>query len=567
MRILGSRFLDIPKNQKLDKKMPTEVKSEVSKVTVYTDRAMITRVASTFLEKNTTSLQIVNLPINLREDSLRISGSGKKAMTILDFKVSEQQFKEVPEAALRTLEEEKQRFHDQIAALRDEIAATEHQKAFLKEISVGKSRHISKDLDIQRPLLDDWKAVLEFLGKEEREINTNRRDMELKIRKIEADIRMIEAELKKYANVRSKTRKIVTIEVELADEGEFTFELSYIINEANWQPMYDARVDSRNKKVGIRYYGLVSQRTGEDWKGVDVLLSTARPQLGGNAPDLGAWWVAPYVAPSYNYPVAASVAAPAPRGGMMKKKDMARLGSGEMDMELDAVMMEEAQMPSVVAQASVEAGQGASVVFRTSGRGDVPGDGSHSKLLIMDDEFGNHFRYLTVPKLAEHVYLTAEITNSTEFPLLPGKISIFLDGSFVGHSQLSDLVTTGEKFVLHLGVDESIKVKRKLQKRKGDEKGLFSRSKVEEYSYLITLESQRDSAEEVIVRDHLPVSTDEKIKVETTLLKPSENPEKDKDKLANGTVEWKVQLEPRTTAKLELAFTVSYPKDLEVTGL
>jgi hypothetical protein len=54
---------------------------------------------------------------------------------------------------------------DNIAAYKDEIAAIEHQKAFLKEIGVGKSRQISKDLDVQRPLLDDWKSVLEFLGR------------------------------------------------------------------------------------------------------------------------------------------------------------------------------------------------------------------------------------------------------------------------------------------------------------------------------------------------------------------------------------------------------------------
>ncbi len=538
-----------------------ELKSAVSKVIVYTDRAMVTRAASGHLEARTHAVQITGLPANLREETLRISGRGTAAMTILDFKVTQQEYRDVPEAALKTLEEEKQRFQDHIVGLRDEIATIEHQKSFLKEIGVGKSKHFSKDLDVQRPLLDDWKAVLEFLGKEQRDLDQMRRDLESKIRKIEEDVRLIEHELKKFAGVRSKVRKIVTVELELKGAGEFEFDLSYLIQEANWLPMYDVRVDSKAKQVGIKYYGLVTQRTGEEWKGVEVLLSTARPQLDGNAPEIQPWYVSPQ-------PPMVMYAASAPsRSEMKKMKRMEMAEEAEAGFGGGGASFESSQLDAGVATASVESGQGSSVVFRTSGRGDVPGDGSVSKLLIMDGDFENKFRYLSVPKLAEYVYLTTDILNNTEFPLLPGRISIFLDGNFVGNSDLRSLVTPGERFELNLGVDESITVRRKLQKRKGDEKGLFSRSHLEEFSYLILLQSHRDTVEEVIVRDHIPVSTDEKIKVEVKLIIPAENHEKDKDKLHNGVVEWKVQLGPKATEQLELGFVVSYPKDLDVVGL
>jgi uncharacterized protein (TIGR02231 family) len=539
-----------------------EIKSTVSKVTVYTDRAMVTRLAKTRLSGDSTQVVIGNLPPNLNEESLRISGRGTAGMTILDFKVARQEYREVPEAALKTLEEEKVKMQDEIAALRDDVAAIEHQKGFLKEIGVGKSKHISKDLDVQRPSLDDWKSVLEFLGTEQRSLDEARRANELKIRKLEADLRLMDAELKKYAGVRSKVRKIVTIELELKGAGEFEFDLAYLVYEASWKPLYDARVDSRAKQVGIRYCGLVEQRTGEDWAGVEVLLSTARPQIDGNAPALHAWYVMPYTMPTVR-------AAPASARGAMNKK----MAAEEADMEEGfgggggAMMVGSVQAPASMASATVESGQGSAVAFRTPSRGDIPGDGGPTKLLILDGDFENKFQYLSVPKLAEQVYLTAEITNSTEFPLLPGRISIFLDGNFVGNSDLAAVTSPSEKFVLHLGVDDSIKIRRKLQKRKGDEKGLFSRSHTEEFSFLITLESHRETAEEIVVQDHIPVSTDEKIKIEVRTLTPAENPEKDKDKLPNGTVEWKLQLAAKATEKLELGFVVSYPKDLEVSGL
>lgn len=537
-----------------------EFNSSVSKVTVYTDRAMIARKVKANLPKNTKSVQILGLPTNLKEDSLRIGGNGPDGMTILDFKTSLQSYRDVPVAALNTLEEERTRFKDNIQALKDEIATLDHQKDFLKQISVGKSKQFSTEMNMQRPVLDDWKSVLEFLGNEQLEIDENRREKQLKIRKIEEDIRMIEAELEKHAGAVSKSRKVVTIELELEQDGDYEFELSYLNYEASWHPMYDARVDSKNKKVGIRYYGLVTQTTGEDWAGIEILLSTARPQLGGNAPELRAWKVSPYIALAREESYGGG-------GGL----DDDGIGFADQEMMVAAPRSRAAAAPlkkkAKMEQATVEPGQGTSVVFRTGGRGFVPGDGSPGKLLIMDSEFGNRFSYLTVPKLAEHVYLRAEITNTTDFPLLPGKISIFLEGNFIGQSKLKELITPAEKFDLELGVDESIKVKHKLQKQKGDEKGLFSRSKVQAYSYLITLDSQRETAEEIIVRDQLPVSLDEKIKVEVTKLFPAENPEKDKDKLPNGTVEWKLMLEPKATQKLDLSFTVSYPKDMDVTGL
>ena len=69
------------------------------------------------------------------------------------------------------------------------------------------------------------------------------------------------------------------------------------------------------------------------------------------------------------------------------------------------------------------------------------------------------------------------------------------------------------------------------------------------------------------MRDQLPVSQDEKINIEGLHIVPAENPEKDKDALPNGAVEWKIELPAKETAKLELGFTVAYPKDLRVDGL
>lgn len=36
---------------------------------------------------------------------------------------------------------------------------------------------------------------------------------------------------------------------------------------ATWSPAYDLRVDTQTDSMSCTYYGIVSQRTSEDWEG------------------------------------------------------------------------------------------------------------------------------------------------------------------------------------------------------------------------------------------------------------------------------------------------------------
>src|SRR4030095_5858559 len=67
--------------------------------------------------------------------------------------------------------------------------------------------------------------------------------------------------------------------------------LSYQLPDAGWRPLYDARLDSEAGHVELAQLGEVQQRTGEDWSGVALTLSTARPAVGAGLPELGSWFL------------------------------------------------------------------------------------------------------------------------------------------------------------------------------------------------------------------------------------------------------------------------------------
>ncbi|KAI3320169.1 hypothetical protein HD806DRAFT_538729 [Xylariaceae sp. AK1471] len=134
------------------------------------------------------------------------------------------------------------------------------------------------------------------------------------------------------------------------------------------------------------------------------------------------------------------------------------------------------------------------------------------------------FNRVVVAKHKRAVFLEAKVRNASELTLLKGGTGLTLDGSFLGRSTLPRC-SAGDSFTLSLGIDPSIQVTYPKPDVKHASSSVFSLSK--EYSGLysrsITLLNTRHEAQgkpvQVTVRDQIPISEDERLKIE--LLKPN----------------------------------------------
>lgn len=543
----------------------TPLNPPVTQVTVYTDRAILTRSTETELETGPQTLKIAGLPANLQADSVQVKASGLAKAQLLDVRISDEFFEKIPHTLLQDLQDQIEALRQQVKEIDDKISVLDHKKSFIESIKVSSSETISRDIEIQRPQVEDWQNMLDFMGRNFDLLHRERYQLEAKKKELSTKAEKLQQDARQLAGAGSTRRKVAFVEFEVAEGGAATLEISYQIHNASWRPVYDARVDSRNKNVTLQYYGLVTQHTGEDWENASILLSTARPQLGGNPPELQSWFLDVWTPPVPKPVRAAPPARSRKKSGLsLKAKKEFAMEDEESDMYME---MSAAPVEIPRAEAQVESGQGTSVVFRTQGRNFIPGDGSEGRLRIMENELGNTFQYLTVPRLTPHVYLRANVENSSEYPLLPGKINVFLDNSFVGNSTLGEVITPGEKFDLNLGVDESIKVTHKLMKQYEDEKGIFTKSQTRLFDYLITVENLRESMEEITVRDQLPVSRNDEIKVKVLEIAPDENPAKDVKKLPTGSLEWKFDLDSKAKKEIRFSWRAEFPNGTKVTGL
>ena len=202
---------------------------------------------------------------------------------------------------------------------------------------------------------------------------------------------------------------------------------------------------------------------------------------------------------------------------------------------------------------------GAGITYTVARPVEVPADGGPHKTTVATFEADAVLDYLTVPVLAAEAYLRATVTNGSLL-LLPGTARVFHGSQFVGTTAL-ETVAAGEEFEVQLGVDDQIKVERKLRRR-STSKALVGGARTVDIAYEIAVENHRDGKAKVSVHDHIPLSRDGDIKVRSREASPTPASLDDL-----GEITWDLTLDGGKSALIKHRFTVEHPANVQVSGL
>jgi len=530
------------------------VDSHISAVTVYQDRAVVTRTATVQLGGGTAELVFANLPQALNEQSLQVSGKGTAQATILDVSAKQTFVDYTPNARVKEFEDQLRALGKQTREINDRATLLNATSATLDRMEAALFAPPTKD--VPRPELNQFTASLAYLNEQKAKLTTDRAALDEQREDLQNKVTTVQNQLNELRGAGGKAFKTVTVRVAAAQAGSLDVSLAYTVPGASWVPSYDARVVSSERIVQLDYFGLVRQGTGEDWKDVALTLSTARPSMGGAAPVLSVWnldiWTAQPVRAEYDKKEKAMrFNAPAAAGAV----NMQTLTSNA-DSFGNAAEMKDAGF----ATATIEAGA-TSASFKIAVNSSVASDNSPQKVPITSASLKAVPEYLTVPKRQAAAFLTSKVVNSSDFPLLAGAMNVFLDGTFVATSGLRT-VMSGEKFDLALGVDDGIAIKHKRVNKFTEDTGLTNSGKRITYEYLLTIQNNKKTAERVIVADQVPLSRNEKIVVK--LLSPDAKDVKPTDE---GTLKWTLDLKPGEKRELTVKFAVEYDNGVNVAGL
>lgn len=202
-----------------------------------------------------------------------------------------------------------------------------------------------------------------------------------------------------------------------------------------------------------------------------------------------------------------------------------------------------------------------STTFEINTKNTIPSDNSAHKVTIAINNLPIDFSYTSIPKILPKVYVKGKAANNNDYPLLEGEINIFVDNDFVNRTFLNTIVPT-DTLELALGIDESIKCEKILKNKFVEGKGLFDGSKMITYDYEIKITNNRKTAEDITVLDQLPITRNEKIKIELLIPKDLEEKLNDKKEL-----KWDLKLSAGETRIIPLKFTVEFPNNISVYGL
>lgn len=545
--------------------MTKRLKTAITAVTVYPDRARVTRTGRLNVGAGQHQLEIAELPLTLSPESVRASGRGTARARLGGVDVRRAFYTETPSASAADLERRITELEDQENALTDEESIHKSTLGFVNGLA-QQSESYGRGLAYGKFGAQEGAELLAFLTERATAAQDRLRAIAVEKRELADQKTKLKRELDQIHSARPRERYAALVEIQVMTAGSLEIELTYVVNHARWTPLYDLRLteggqaaSSDEASVEIGYLAQVVQRSGEDWRGVQMTLSTARPALSATLPELNPWYVGVYAPPP---PAPAAAPAP-PMAKRVVRPGRARAAEGTLGAGLDGAfaLVEEAEPPAEMEVAQAEVSQeGTAVTFTVAQPVDVPSDGSPHKTAVATLSLSPELDYLTVPKLVAAAYRRATIANDSEFTLLPGPVNIFYSNEFVGTTQLKH-IAPNETFKLFLGADDRIKVERKLVTREVDKRFLGDRRRLR-YAYQIEIKNLRDRQEKAIVQDQLPVSSHEDIKVRPEEFLPE--PAKQTDL---GILEWPLTLDPGQEIKIIFGFTVEHPRHLTLTGL
>ncbi|XP_018653926.1 hypothetical protein Smp_139100.2 [Schistosoma mansoni] len=268
--------------------------------------------------------------------------------------------------------------------------------------------------------------------------------------------------------------------------------VSYVVNRCGWKPAYDIRIFNNDGTMKIVYYGMVQQATGEDWETRYMTLSTAQPGIGGTVPHLGIQRV--------HFRRDHSPAIPISRNAISSTSVTTGYSSGGMT---------------------------STTTIPASTGHQISGASSTGKNTRSCTKLGAFKRSNRTPG-----------TNINEIDRV---------GSMDNESEIR-AVAPGEEFNCHLGAENGIKILYRPLFKYREGTGSSGKNATMTFKQLIEVRNTFDRRVRLMVVDQVPVSAEDKIKV--NLLEPTiKHPEKyDKNRPIRmnkfNNVEWDLDLGP-----------------------
>ena len=517
-----------------------EVEGRISAVTMYTDRAAVTREIEAQVPAGLQQLRLGGLTAALDPDSIRLSGRSAVGARIIGFAISQDYLPQPRQEEIRALEKEILDLEKEIAALKGQLEVIAVKEIYLRRLAQGTGTEAGREVQSDP---QTWPKLLAFLGTELTSALKEKLARQFSLAENERKVETLRRKLADMAAPKPQEGRALTITLEAPQAGKVNLQLVYQVRGVSWRPVYTMRARPAEKKLEITLLAEVIQRSGENWRHVNLTLSSAAPARGAAPPKLPPWYL--------------DIRSTQPPDVPMEQVRMKTAGAPARE----EALLGSAPAPVMEVESALLGEQGVHVTFNARTPFSAASDGTARRVPLDSRTVEAGFFHSAVPKLRPEAFLAARTAPRLPYPLLAGECQLFMDDEFVAKSRIPTLAA-GEEFVLHFGVDRQVLVKHEQIGGRRVAPVFLGRNRKLEHSYRISLENLHKTEISLELSDQLPVSRDSRLEIKSVELNPRPDGREE-----NGLLSWKMKLAPGEKKEISISFSVEFPKDLQVSGI
>ncbi|MBM2814802.1 MAG: Mucoidy inhibitor MuiA family protein [Ignavibacteria bacterium] len=523
-----------------------QIKTTLTSVKLYLSGAELIHTASVKLKSGIQDIVFTGFADEIDGNSIRVkSGNGAVIMAVMQRMNYLSKLTKSDE--IKFLQDSIEALSFILSTLQNEIAVLDEEYNLLLSNKVLSGKDKATSAIELKQFSDFFRERLSSI-KEERLQNTE------KIRKIQIDLQRLRNQISELnaGTIKPESEIVVTVSAKSAATTEF--EMTYLSNNASWQPCYDIRVADVNSDVVLIHKANITQNTGLEWKDVALSLSNRNPVESSIAPEFHSVYLDflnTYVA----------------RQEILGKNTVSieTQSSGESVVYGDnAAFMSSkgnnSDFSARVKAAPPEFHQEESamyVEFTPELKYTIPSDGKEHQVEIQTNNVPAVYEYYSFPKFNLKSYLVAKIKDWEKYNLLPGDANVYFKNSFLGASRINTN-NINDTLLISLGEDRQVGVTRDIIKDFTEDK-FFSDDIERTFAYKITLKNNKNTAIKGELEDLLPISRNESIKIKLIEKSGAEANEE------TGKITWKFDLEPQKSIEKKLIFSIRYPKNKKIT--
>jgi len=264
-------------------------KSRIDAVTVHRRGAVVSRLVelpSTAID----GLRVGPLPLSIDDGSVRVSVLSSGSVQATDLRV----LLEAPEPD-DTLEparpEDLENAKRETRRLSDALDSVERDRRRMASVPTVARPSAEPGVEPPPSPAESRIALLSLRDTRLREADERHRELSLQLRDAKRTLAdLLEREARATSMRRTEPgelRKAIQISLRGGSaEHAATLRIEYRVDAARWAPSYALRLDSTMSQGSVEVRAMVAQRSGEDWRGVDLTLSTASLEGWAELPEL-----------------------------------------------------------------------------------------------------------------------------------------------------------------------------------------------------------------------------------------------------------------------------------------